>query len=280
MLRCRTLGALDLRGSEGEEILSVLSQPKRVALLAYLALSTPRGYHRRDKLLGLFWPELDDSHARNSLSQALRFLRRSLGDEVILTRGSEEVGLDPGLIQVDAVDFESALDSASGSDDEAQAQSYLEEAIDLYRGHLMEGFFLSGCPEFESWLESKRQRLREQVAGAAWAVAHQRIRAGSLTEAERMGQRALGLVATDENEVRGFIEALAEAGDRAAAVRFYELFAQKLAGELELRPDAETQMLLEGIRASGEGKTRSRWVGASGSEVFAEHAGKATDLPP
>jgi len=41
----------------------VLAQPKRVALLAYLAAATPRRLHRRDSLLALFWPELDQEHA-------------------------------------------------------------------------------------------------------------------------------------------------------------------------------------------------------------------------
>ena len=44
MIRLRTLGPLDLRGSDGEELRTILAQPKRVALLAYLALATPRGF--------------------------------------------------------------------------------------------------------------------------------------------------------------------------------------------------------------------------------------------
>jgi serine/threonine-protein kinase len=65
-----------------------------------------------------------------------------------------------------------------------------------------------------------------------------------------MGQRALTLAPTDEVEIRRFIEALARAGDRAAAVGFYEKFAEKLGQELELRPDAESRGLVERIRAS------------------------------
>jgi DNA-binding SARP family transcriptional activator len=37
MIRLSLLGSLDLRASDGRQILSVLAQPKRVALLAYLA---------------------------------------------------------------------------------------------------------------------------------------------------------------------------------------------------------------------------------------------------
>ena len=52
MMKLRALGSLDLRGPQGELIHSVLSQPKRSALLVYLALAQPRGLHRRDALLG------------------------------------------------------------------------------------------------------------------------------------------------------------------------------------------------------------------------------------
>jgi hypothetical protein len=41
MIRLRVLGALDLRNSEGQELRAVLSQPKRAALLVYLALARP-----------------------------------------------------------------------------------------------------------------------------------------------------------------------------------------------------------------------------------------------
>ena len=44
----RILGALNLLGPGGRELTPVLAQPKRVALLAYLAAATPRRLHRRD----------------------------------------------------------------------------------------------------------------------------------------------------------------------------------------------------------------------------------------
>jgi tetratricopeptide (TPR) repeat protein len=65
-----------------------------------------------------------------------------------------------------------------------------------------------------------------------------------------MGQRALSHVCTDESEARRFIGALAEAGDRAAAVRFSERFEQELWDTLELQPSAETRALVERIRRS------------------------------
>lgn len=64
MIRLHTFGALDLRSAEGRELRGVLAQPKRTALLAYLVLASPRGFHRRDTLLTVFWPEFDQERAR------------------------------------------------------------------------------------------------------------------------------------------------------------------------------------------------------------------------
>lgn len=238
MIQFGVLGSLDLRGPEGDEILPVLSRPKHTAVLAYLAIASPRGFHRRDKIVALFWPEHDHEHARASLRGTVHYLRKSLGEEVVLSRGDEEIGLDWGQITCDAVEFQRAVEEGD-----------LAGALDLYRGGLLEGFFLSGCPGFEQWLDEERVRLRELAAVTGWAMAHLHLRAGRITSAERTGQRALGLVATDENEVRRFIRALAEAGDRAAAVRFYERFAQILQGTLELEPSAETRALVQDIRS-------------------------------
>ena len=80
MLRLSILGSADLRGPDGQPLLSVLSQPKRLTLLAYLALNATGGFTRRDKLLALFWPDSDTDKARGSLRRSLSYLRKSLGE--------------------------------------------------------------------------------------------------------------------------------------------------------------------------------------------------------
>lgn len=249
MLTLRAFGAIEIRNGSGETLVAVMAQPKRAALLAYLALSRPGCFHRRDSLLAMFWPELDQSHGRAALSQALSFLRRELDDGVLLTRGVEEVGVDPRSVGSDLGAFGDAL-----------AHEDWAHALDLYGGDLLEGFYPSGCGPFIDWVDRERERLREAAAGAAWRRAHELLRTGEPTEAERVGQRALQLVPTDESSVRAFIEGLAHAGDRAAAVSFYGKFVRILAQELGVEPAPETAALAEAVRGRSEPGESARVV--------------------
>jgi DNA-binding SARP family transcriptional activator len=88
MIDLRTLGALELTSADSSAVGSVLAQPRRAALLCYLALATPRGFHRRDTLFSLFWPEYDAEQARHALRQSVYFLRRTLGAKTIVSRGA------------------------------------------------------------------------------------------------------------------------------------------------------------------------------------------------
>src|SRR5437016_2202459 len=116
LVELRILGGLNLLGAGGHELKSVLAQPKRVALLAYLAAATPRRLHRRDSLVALFWPELDQEHARAALRQALHGLRHALGDGVLVTRADEDIGIDAERIRCDVVEFARAAEGGRLAD--------------------------------------------------------------------------------------------------------------------------------------------------------------------
>lgn len=237
MVELRVLGPLQLSASDDRNIEPLVRQSKRTALLAYLAAALPRGEHRRDKLLALFWPESDHAHARNALNQALHVLRSTLGEQAILPRGDGAVGIAPGAVWCDAVAFEAALDAGRPA-----------EALALYRGDLLDGFFVSAAPEFEQWLDQERARLRQRASEGAWALAEARAAEGEALEAARWARRAADLLPADEAVVRRLMKFLYAIGDRAAAVRAYEGFALRLTQEYDLEPGAETQALASAIR--------------------------------
>lgn len=99
----RILGPTELAGPVPDAGDSVVRQPKRLALLAHLALTTADGFRRRDKVIALFWPELDQSQARTYLRKALYGINEALGAEIFATRGEDEIRLDPAQCWCDAV---------------------------------------------------------------------------------------------------------------------------------------------------------------------------------
>src|SRR5690348_13595542 len=238
MIEFRLLGPLHLTDAHGRGVQSLLTRPRRLALLAYLAAATPRGFHRRDSLLPLFWPELDQEHARAALRQALHVLRATLGAETLASRGDEEVGLDFAHIWCDVAAFQKAI-----------ADDALREALDFYRGDLLEGFFISDAPEFERWLETERGRLRDAAARAAGTMAGRYEERGNLTTAVHWARRGIELAPNEEVQVRRLITLLDRHGDRAGALEAYEALANRLREEYDAQPAAETQTLVAAVRA-------------------------------
>jgi serine/threonine-protein kinase len=234
----RLLGALALTGDDGRDVDEVLAQPKRLAVLAYLAVARPYGFHRRDTLLGLFWPEIDGTRARRALNRTVYFLRCALGDAAILSRGPEELGIAPDRVRCDVREFE-----------EAVAAERLEAALQLYRGDLLVGFYVGGAPEFERWLDDERQALRARAAAAARTLASRHETGGSYTPAIGWARRAADYAPDDERALRRLMALLEKAGDRAGALRAYESFAARLASELGAAPSAETRALADRLRA-------------------------------
>ena len=109
MFELRTFGGLELLHTGDRDARAIPMQAKRLALLACLAALPPSTFRRRDTLLLLFWPDLDQEHARGALRQALHFLRKTLGEGAILTRGEDEIGLDPAELHSDARALEAAV---------------------------------------------------------------------------------------------------------------------------------------------------------------------------
>jgi len=247
MIELRMLGSLSLSSGDGREVDALIGQRRRFALLAHLAAAAPRGLHRRDSLMAMFWPELDQEHARSALRQALRVLREALGAQALLGRGDAEIGLDFGRLWSDVGAFDRAIDGGQW-----------REALDLYRGPLLDGFFIGDAPEFERWLEAERARFRDAAARAARALAERSEVRGDLTTAAHWTRRAMALAPDDEALVRRLITLLDRRGERAGALHVYQEFADRLAEEYDARPAAETQALVAAVRLREHAKAPGR----------------------
>ena len=244
-MEVRTLGTLSVCGRDGRELYALAAQPKRFALLAYLCLATPRGFHQREALLGLFWPEADAFHARAALRKSLHVVRHAVGDDVILSRGDDQIGVAFDVISCDAAEFQDLV-----------GKGRLEEALDLYRGELLPGFYVDGVPEFERWLERERSRLRKLAAGAAQQLTERLESAQRFEEAVAVARTALALAGADERALRRLVALLDKVGDRAGAIEAYDTFRQHVAEGAGVEPSSETQALVRRIRTSHDSPAR------------------------
>ncbi|HEX2723940.1 MAG TPA: BTAD domain-containing putative transcriptional regulator [Gemmatimonadaceae bacterium] len=238
MIELQTLGASELKGLPLNNARGILGQPRRFALLAYLALARPFGFHRRDILLALFWPESDQDRARSALRQALHHIRRATGEGVVISRGADELGLDETRFRCDARDFDRCVEAGQ-----------LERAVEIYRGDLLPGLFLSDAPGLEAWLSSERLRYRERASFAADRIASAAEGAGELEKAVRYSRRSFEINPQDESVLRKHMSLLERSGDRVAAMRVFDAFSTRLAAEWDDAPGEETTALGNAIRA-------------------------------
>lgn len=232
----RTLGAIELLLPDGEQARPVLAQPKRLALLVYLAMAP--GFVRRDTLLPLFWGEYDTAHGRTALRQAVHFLRRALGPGVIVGRGGEELAIGAGAIALDATRFEQSLRTGA-----------LAEALALYRGDFLCGFFVSGSSTgLETWIDTTRVRLHDMATRTAIALAarEERERPDSALHWVRY---AAALAPNDEAIQRRLITLLDASGDPVGALHTYDSLQHRLASEYEIEPSRETAQIAATIRS-------------------------------
>ena len=152
--RIQLLGGLTAR--RGDEEISRFATSRVGSLLARLALAAGRP-HGREELADLLWPDADGDAARLNLRVALASLRKQLeppgtppGSVLVADRTS--VRLNSHACQTDAGDFEAALKAAGRAPTASGKRQALDEAVALFRGELLPGFY-------DEWVLEERERL-------------------------------------------------------------------------------------------------------------------------
>lgn len=231
-------GSLEVAGISLDDASGLLSQSKAVALVAYLALPVLGRYQRRDRLVALLWPDLDQERARAALRKTVHAVRSTLGKASIVSRGDEELAIERTALSCDASDFFAAIDA-----------NQLARALELYRrGELLDGFHVAGSEEFSLWVDGQRRRAREVAVAAALALSREADRNDLHTDAGRWASAAVEFDWANERVVRHALAMLEKIGDRAGALRLYEDFAKRLRISLDVDPSDETRRAAEAIR--------------------------------
>jgi predicted ATPase/DNA-binding SARP family transcriptional activator/Tfp pilus assembly protein PilF len=240
------------------EPISAFRSDKDRALLAFLALESDRP-HRREALIGLLWPELPQTLAFNNLRKTLHHLRQTLRDQwavppsLLITPKTIQFNPDSDY-RLDVAEFAALLEACRQHRHRhvetcAACSQRLRQAAEIYRGDLLQGFFLADCVAFDEWSLVKREWLRRQALETFSTLAAFDARRAEYALAQRYAMRQLALEPWRETAHRQLMQALAARGERGAALAQYVACRRVLAEELGVEPERETTELYEQIVA-------------------------------
>ncbi len=252
MIHCRVLGPIEVSVDGGPAPPELLWR-KNLALLVYLARS-PKHSRSREHLIGLLWPDKPEQAARHSLNEALRPIRRCLGEDQVSAQ-ADRVQLAPGAVRLDTEEFEAL----------AQAGDWPGAAA-LVSGVFLEGLAIPGASGFEEWLTLEQRAWSQRTVEALLHTAEGELEAGRVREAAVVAARARAIDPVSESSARALMRALALDGDRAGALQTYEELRARLEQDLKARPSADTTALMERIRRERERRTPAAQVQDAGPE--------------
>jgi len=247
---------------DGEPI-TTFGTDKVRALLAYLAIESARP-HRRAELAARLWPDVPDTKAAHNLSQTLLRLRRALREPdartpspqipaLLLT--SQTIQFNPRCDhQLDVARFAELLKARrqhrhTTADSCPVCLQWLHQAVDLYRGDLLAGFFVRDSIAFEEWRIVKQEALLGQMVGALDQLAAEHERREEYDQMQAYARRQTALEPWREEAHLQLMRALALRGQTEAALEQYENFRHTLKQELGVQPSADATALVEQIRS-------------------------------
>ena len=227
------------------------------ALLAYLAVESDRA-HRRESLIGMFWPERPERMARHSLSQALSNLRRLFdGDGTVppyLQTNRQTLQFDAGSdLRLDVAELTDLIATSRRHAHVRLADcdacvARLERAVALYRGDFLEGYSLADAPAFEEWVTLQREHLHRLTIETLEDLAAAYEQRGAFEQGVQVARQAVAMDPLRESAHRALMRLLALAGERSAAIAQYDACCRILADELGVEAEDETSALVARIR--------------------------------
>src|SRR5579871_78732 len=225
---------------------------KTALLLAYLAHHRNRALPR-EHLIALLWPDADLDAGRDSLTTALTSLRRQLEPAgvvagSVLEADRQKVRLNPDAVTTDTAEFESLLATALSSQGEQEASErtrLLQQAVDLYRGEFLPGYY-------EDWVILEQGRLTGRYAETLLALASMQEQMGELQAALTTAHRALLADPYGEEACHLLMRLQARDGQVAGALETYRQLEERFREELNVVPGRALRDLAEQIRREPE----------------------------
>ncbi|MCP5100973.1 MAG: tetratricopeptide repeat protein, partial [Chloroflexi bacterium] len=217
----------------------VTDRRKAIGLLSYLAVTQQP--HTREALATLFWPESEPSRSFAYLRRTIWEINKMLGDGWLVVDRAQ-VGLQADReVWVDGVAFETAVSGHADID-------ALQVGIDLVNGSFMAGFSLRDSVAFDEWQVTQAAYYQQLLLASMKRLVRLLMDGGGWETAVSYAQRWLQYDKLDESAHRMLMQLYALMGERARAIRQYEVCERHLLAELDVSPDAATIALLAQIK--------------------------------
>ncbi len=246
---------------------TMMNSPKGAALIVYLILH--KEPQLRELIADLFWDAKTTQKSLASLRALIKRVRK-LFPELIATR--KQLGIDIAAeLSVDLYQLETALDS----NDLAQ----IDEALPLYTGDLLMGYYLEDAPRFDEWLILERERWRQRVMGAYGRLCQFYTEQEDWLKGISAAQRWLSLDELDEVALQYLLQFLAATGQVDLALQQFEISRQRLWEELEVDPLDETLQLVRLLQQLQDSRSRGvSWETIVGAQLERPSPDQLPDL--
>ncbi|RKD32936.1 AAA family ATPase [Thermohalobacter berrensis] len=222
---------------------------KAEALFYYLVVEKESS---RDVLISLFWGNIPEKSARKNLRNAIYVIKKVFNEEVLISPRRSIVKLNP---EIDfKIDLEEFLNKKN------------KEAIEIYNGHFLEGFFVKNAEEFETWMTSLRHKHMDIYVNKLKKEINKYIENNQLNKAEAYCKKLINIDEFDEKGYRILMNLYRKQGKYNKCISIYNKLKELLNKELSVSPDVKTRRLFEEILI--EKKTRKIFNSKDSDEFF------------
>lgn len=243
----------NFRVQHNEQVLNGFSARKAQELFAYLLLHRNQGFPR-ETLISLLWghQDKDEAQLKRGLRQALWQLQSALESQAAPLHTLLRVEPDwiqfncDATISLDVAVLEHAAhltQSLSGRALDLHGFQVLQQAVSLYQGDLLEGWY-------QDWCLYERERVQSLYLVMLDKLMDYCETQPAYAQGLAYGARLLHHDRAHERTHRRLMCLHYRAGDRTAALRQYENCVAALAQELDVMPSPQTVKLYEQIRTN------------------------------
>ena len=236
---------------DGRE-LTELSSAKAQELFCYLLLNRERPHHR-EILASVLWENVSTGQSKQYLRRALWQLQSTLSeldlspDGQLIQANNEWIQVNSqARVWVDAIEFLRGCLSNQGTPGQDlgnEAAVQLRNAIQLYKGNLLDGWY-------QEWCLFERERFRQIYLATLDKLMLNCEVSGEYEAGITYGMRILRFDQAREHTHRRLMRLFCLSGNRTDALRQYEKCSFVLERELGIKPSMVTVNLYEKIRAA------------------------------